>query len=114
MNKEKKIFIDYLAIKGLKLTGQRDTILELFLKTEKHLTVEELYDIVKKKNPDIGHATVFRTLKLLCESDIAREIHFIDKKIRYEHKYAHDHHDHLICIKCQKFIEVVDEEMVGV
>jgi len=70
--------------------------------------VEDLYDIIKKKDPGIGHATVFRTMKLLCEAGLAGEVHLGDKKVRYEHKYGHQHHDHLICVECGKCIEVMD------
>ncbi|NQT95717.1 MAG: transcriptional repressor [Candidatus Omnitrophica bacterium] len=108
MAKEVSLFIDFLKTKGLKLTKQREYILDVFLATERHLSVEDLYNIVKKKDSSIGQATVFRTLKLLCEADIAQEVDLGDKRIRYEHKYGHGHHDHLVYIKCGKFIEVVD------
>ncbi|MFH1854704.1 MAG: Fur family transcriptional regulator [Candidatus Omnitrophota bacterium] len=108
MSKEMSVFIEYLKRKDLKLTEQRKEILNTFLKIDKHLSVEELYDIAKKKDPSIGQATVFRTLKLLCDADIAKEVDLGDGKVRYEHKYGHEHHDHLICTKCGRFIEAVD------
>ncbi|MFC1666441.1 Fur family transcriptional regulator [Candidatus Omnitrophota bacterium] len=111
MNGELQIFINYLKEKGLKLTSQRQKILDFFLKIDRHLSVEDLYDIVKKKHPDIGQATIFRTMKLLCEAGIAKEVDLGGKRIRYEHKYGHKHHDHLICLKCGKFIEAVDSKI---
>ncbi len=108
MSKELGIFIDYLRKKDLKLTEQRKEILNVFLKTERHLSVEDLYNIAKRKDPNIGQATVFRTLKLLQEADIAKEVDLGDGKIRYEHKYGHGHHDHLICVRCGRYIEAVD------
>jgi len=111
MSIEHIIFEKYLLTKNLKLTQQRKEVLRFFLKSERHLSVEELYDIIKKKNPTIGHTTVFRTLKLLCDADIAREVNFADKIIRYEHKYGHEHHDHLICLKCGKFVEAMDPKI---
>ena len=108
MLKEKDKFINFLKDKDLKLTKQREEILETFLKTEKHLAAEDLYNAIKKKNPAIGQATVFRTLKLICEADLAKEVYFGDKTTRYEHKYGHEHHDHLVCIKCGRSIEAVD------
>jgi len=104
-------FADFLADKGLKITSQRQLILDAFLKKEGHFTSEELYDIVKKKDPSIGQATVYRTMKLLVEAGIAREVDFGDGALRYEHKYGHDHHDHLICTVCNKNIEVIDEQI---
>lgn len=111
MIKEQNVFIDFLKKKSLKLTSQRQIILRIFLATEKHISVEELYDIVKKKDSGIGLATVFRTLKLLRDAGIAKEVDLGDKKTRYEHKYGHEHHDHIICVRCGKFIEVVDPEI---
>jgi len=111
MHKEYEIFEDFLKTKNLKLTKQRSEVLKYFLKIEKHLSVEDLYDTIKKNNPSIGHATVFRTIKLLCEADIAREVNFADKIIRYEHKYGHEHHDHLTCLKCGKFVEAMDPKI---
>ncbi len=105
------IFIRYLNKYDLKLTDQRKIILGVFLKTERHLSVEDLYNIAKKKDSSIGQATVFRTLKLLCEADIAKEVDLGDGKKRYEHKYGHEHHDHLVCLKCGRFIEAVDSRI---
>lgn len=111
MSKELDIFIDFLKAKNLKLTNQREEILNIFLKTERHFTTEDLYHIVKKRDPNIGQATVFRTLKLICEAGIAREVDFGDKKLRYEHKIGHEHHDHLVCTKCGRFIEAMNPEI---
>lgn len=89
-------------------TLQRELILQIFLRREGHISAEQLYDLVKKRDPSIGQATVYRALKLLIEAGLAREIDFGDGVIRYEHKYNHPHHDHLICRGCGKTLEVVD------
>ncbi len=102
---------EYLKKKDLKLTDQRNLILEEFLKTETHFTVEEIYDKLKQINPNIGLATVYRTLKLFCECGLANELKCSDGVSRYEHLFGHKHHDHLICIECGKFIEVLDPEI---
>lgn len=111
MKKEIEIFIDFLKDKGLKLTPQREKVLAIFLDKEKHFTVEDLYNLTKKKDSSIGQATVFRTLKLLVEAGIAAEVDFGDKKTRYEHKYGHKHHDHIICTECGKLIEAMDPKI---
>lgn len=108
--KEREIFESYLRQKGLKLTKQRQEILDTFLKTEKHLSTEELYRNVNERNPSIGLATVFRTLKLLAQADIAQEI-VLGKTMKFEHKYGHRHHDHLICIECSGLIEAVNSKI---
>jgi Fur family ferric uptake transcriptional regulator len=111
MTKEMQVFINFLREKNLKLTDQRKAILSEFNKIGGHLTVEQLYEKVKKKKPSIGQATVFRTLKLLCQTGIAQEINIGDKKIRYEKALGRKHHNHLICIKCGKIIEFKDDKI---
>ena len=108
MKNEKQIFEDFLRKKGLRDTPQRWLILDEFLKREQHTTTEELYDIVKQRDKTIGQATVYRTLKLLCEAGLAQEVDFGDGVMRYEHLYGHAHHDHLVCQGCGKTAEVVD------
>jgi Fur family ferric uptake transcriptional regulator len=110
-SKAEDIFINYIREKGLRNTRQREAILDAFLSADRHITVEELFNIVKVKNPDIGYATVDRNLKLLCECGLADEIKIGKLKTRYEQKSGHEHHDHLVCIKCGRFIEVRDDKI---
>lgn len=109
--KEKEIFLEHIQKAGLRRTGQRDLILETFLKTEDHLTSEDLYWLVHKLDPTVGHTTVYRTLKLLTEAGLAREVRFGDNKTYYEHHYDQEHHDHLICTQCGKVIEFFSPEI---
>lgn len=111
MAKELEIFEGFLAEKNLKLTSQRKAVLETFLKNEKHLAVDDLFALVKKEHPEIGYATVSRTLKLIKEAGLAREVDFGEGKKRFEHLLGHKHHDHLICLNCGREIEVVDAEI---
>ena len=107
--KEEKILEDYLQTKNLKHSEQRKEILIIFLKNDKHLTANELYRIVQAKYPAIGYATIYRTLKLLCECGLCRELKFEDGTTRYEHLYNHQHHDHLICTGCGEIAEFENE-----
>jgi Fur family transcriptional regulator, ferric uptake regulator len=109
--KEERIFESYLLNKGLKHSQQRKEILDVFLSIDKHLTTDELYRIVKKRHPRIGCATVYRTLKLFSRCGLCRELKFEDGTSRYEHLYAHPHHDHIICTTCGRFIEVIDPDI---
>ena len=106
---KKKRFHKFATSKGLRSTRQRDTILDIFLSTHQHVSVEELYLKVKASQPGIGHTTVYRTLKLLVEADLAREILLHDGQTRYEHVLAGEHHDHLICTACNAIIEFENE-----
>ena len=107
----KIIFADYLKNNGLLQTAQRQQILDIFLKTENHPTIEELYLIIRKKNPKIGLATVYRTMKVISDAGLARETNFGNGQRSFEHKYLHRHHDHLICVICGKIIEVISPEI---
>ncbi len=104
-------FNQFLRQKGLRRTKQRDELVEVFLRTEKHLSTQDLFDIVRKKDKDVGYATVARTLKLLAESGLCRVVDFGDGVQRFEHKYGHGHHDHLICLKCGKFVEIYSKKL---
>src|SRR5688500_4417705 len=108
---EKEIFLEHIQKAGLRRTAQRDVILEIFLRTEEHLTSEDLYWLLQKEDPSVGHTTVYRTLKLLTEAGLAREVRFGDNKTYYEHHFKHDHHDHMICTECGKVIEFVSPEI---
>lgn len=111
LEKEQKIFDEYISKNNLKHSEQRIKILEIFLRSERHLTADELYRLVKKALPSVGYATIYRTLKLLSECGICREIKLEDGITRYEPLRGHKHHDHLICVKCGKFVEVMDPEI---
>ncbi len=93
----------YLEEHSLKHTKQRDAILGVFLEATGHITSEEIYQRVQDAHPSIGYTTVYRTMKLLCEAGLANERNFDDGVSRYE--IAHEHHDHLVCVRCGKIIE---------
>ncbi len=107
----KQKFERFVADRGLRRTEQRNRVVDVFLSTEKHVTVQELYDLVRKKHKGMGYATVARTVKLMCESGLCRQVDFGDGVFRYEHKYKHEHHDHLICIRCGRFEEIYSPEL---
>jgi Fur family transcriptional regulator, ferric uptake regulator len=106
---KKKAFNNFALSKGLRSTRQRDIILDIFLSTHQHVSVEELYLKVKASNPGIGQATVYRTLKLFTEAGLAREILLHDGQTRYEHIVVGEHHDHLVCTGCNAIIEFENE-----
>lgn len=111
MKKEVEIFNNYISRRRLRHTPQRIRILGVFLEVEGHVSVQELYDLVKKKHPEIGFTTVYRSMKLFLECGLCSEIDFGDGVVRFEHKYNHKHHDHLICTKCGQLIEVVSPRL---
>jgi Fur family ferric uptake transcriptional regulator len=104
-------YCELLQKESYKITPQRQIILKTLLDhAEKHLSAEELHYIVKQKDPEIGLATIYRTLEIFDNLNILHKIDFGDGCIRYEFtdQDAHTHH-HLICIKCGRVIEVNDD-----
>ena len=105
-------FQTILKENSLKFTKQRELILKFLYKNDGHFTPEDIYTMIKKKNPNIniGIATVYRTLSLLENSEIVSSISFGAQGKKYELGLK-KHHDHLICTKCGKIIEFYDEEI---
>ncbi|MCT4632691.1 MAG: transcriptional repressor [Firmicutes bacterium] len=101
-----------LKDKGYKLTPQRRAVLDIIVNNQgEHLSTEEIYDQVRVGCPEIGLATVYRTLQLLDELSILCKLNLEDGCVRYElntHEDDHQHH-HLICNNCGKVIEVVGD-----
>lgn len=92
-----------LREKGLRLTPQREKIIDIFyaLPTGEHLSAEELYGILKKESTDISLATSYRTLKLLASVGVLREVDFTEDTKQYELARDGDEpHHHLICVTC--------------
>ncbi|MBN1412356.1 MAG: transcriptional repressor [Spirochaetales bacterium] len=105
-------FIDF----GFRLTAARECIFEILLKTDAHLSAEDIYMAIHKINPAIGLTTIYRTLELLEQNGIVRKFEFGHGRAKYELNEEYEgkkHHHHLICEKCHKIVdysEFVKEE----
>ena len=90
-----------------KFTTQRQVILQAFLESkENHMCAEDVYEFVRDNNPEIGLATVYRSLELFTSLELLKKLDFGDGRSRYElndHNLSHSHY-HLICLKCGKVI----------
>lgn len=102
-----------LQEKAYKLTPQRETVLRVFIDHgDGHLSAEDVYNLVKSTNPDIGLATVYRTLDLFAELGILQKMDFGDGRSRYEFSTEEQHHHHhLICLQCHK-VEEFDDDLL--
>jgi Fur family ferric uptake transcriptional regulator len=101
-----------LTVNGYKLTPQRETTLRVLLENEKdHLSAEEVFMLVRQKFPDIGLATVYRTLELLAELQIVQKMNFGDGVARFDLRMeGHDHmHHHLVCKVCGALEEIQED-----
>jgi Fur family ferric uptake transcriptional regulator len=101
---EKQIFAAYITDHRLKRSDQRELILDTFLRSERHLSVDDLLQLVQKRRPDIGRTTVYRTLKLLQSAGLAQEL-VVQGQTYFEREYNRKHHDHFICNRCGAIIE---------
>ena len=107
---EKEVFAAFLVKNRLKRSEQREVILDAFLKSERHLSVDDLLQIVQKRRPDVGRTTVYRTLKLLHAAGLASELD-LDGQTRFEVDYKRAHHDHFICNSCGDIFEFSSPEV---
>lgn len=99
----------YLQGNNLNTTTQRELIVDQFLRSHDHISIDELLAKVRKRNKRVGYATVYRTLKLLVDAGVAIQRQFGDGQARFE--VDGDHHDHLICTKCGLILEFEDPEI---
>jgi len=109
----KKKFMAFLEQKNLRLTSQRQAIIDSVFSTEEHFTAEQLLDWSRHKDRSVSRATVYRTLPLLTESGLVREMDFGKDYKFYDPNYAeHPNHSHIICQDCEKIVEFESEKIV--
>jgi Fur family transcriptional regulator, ferric uptake regulator len=106
-----EVFSGYLKKNGLKMTRQRELIVDSFLRTNGHLSTDELHQLVKQADKTVGFTTVFRTLKALTDCGLARETDLQDGRTRFEHIYNRPHHHHIVCVACNRTIEFLSPEL---
>ncbi len=102
----KRRFEDFLATKSLRLTAQRRAIMETVFGTKAHFTADQLLAWSRRRDKSVSRATVYRTLPLLTESGLVREMDFGKDYKFYDPNYAdHPDHNHIICVDCEKIVE---------
>ena len=104
---------EQIKTKKYKMPSQRQVVLRAFVESDaRHLSAEDVFEIVKKQAPEIGLATVYRTLDLFTEMDLLKKLDFDDGCSRYELNDREDdghYHHHLICLGCGKVWECQDD-----
>jgi Fur family ferric uptake transcriptional regulator len=108
---EVEAFLAYLRAKGHKVTPQRKGIAVAAFSTHAHFTSEQLYEIARSADPEVGRVTVYRTLEHLVASGMVEELSIAKGVSTYEHTAGHSHHDHLVCLRCGKVTEFQDERV---
>src|SRR5256885_15970870 len=108
----KRRFMDFLQQKNLRLTAQRQAIIETAFSTHQHFTAEQLLEWSRQKDKSVSRATVYRTLPLLTESGLVREMDFGKDYKFYDPNYAeHPHHNHIICNDCERIVEFESDKI---
>jgi Fur family ferric uptake transcriptional regulator len=108
----KQRFIDFLSARHLRLTAQRRAIIESAFSTRQHFTAEQLLDWSRRRDKSDSRATIYRTLPLLTESGLVREMDFGKDHRFYDPNYAeHPHHNHIICQDCEKIVEFESDKL---
>ncbi|MCX6835055.1 MAG: transcriptional repressor [candidate division Zixibacteria bacterium] len=95
---------EFLRTKGYKMTPQRELIFRSFFEMDKHVSVDEVYDRVRRKDTSVGYSTVWRNLKLICQVGLAQEVKVGDGVTRYD-RVTKAPHGHLYCLKCRSLVE---------
>lgn len=109
MKSAEQLFREYLTSNGLRFTRERKEILDEVMKVHNHFEVEDIYAGLRRKKTDISRASIYRVMPLLINSGIVRKTPCEEMKARYEHILGHEHHDHMVCVKCGKTIEFKKE-----
>lgn len=104
--------VEFLKENGLRRTVQRDAIVKAAFSTNEHYTAEELLVMSRRIEPSVSRATVYRTLPILVKSGLLREMDFGKDQKYYDPNFLdHPHHNHLICVDCDKIVEFEDEHI---
>jgi Fur family ferric uptake transcriptional regulator len=102
----------FLKEKGLRRTTQRDVIVEAAFATKEHFTAERLLEMARALDASVSRATVYRTLTLLVESGLLKEVDLGRDETCYDPNYLeHPHHNHLICVDCDRVVEFEDRNI---
>ena len=105
-------FMDFLAGKNLRITAQRQAIVDTVFSTEEHFTADQLLEWSRLRDKSVSRATVYRTLPLLTESGLVREMDFGKDYKFYDPNYAsHPNHSHIICNDCEKIVEFESDQI---
>jgi Fur family transcriptional regulator, ferric uptake regulator len=103
---------EFIRRKGLRKTQQRNFIITSAFSKDEHFSADELYERVRKSNSSISRATVYRTLALLVEADLLRQIDLGDNQATYDPNFLNKpSHNHLVCIDCGKVVEFEDQHI---
>ena len=112
MREEITILEKYIRENALRNTHQRFDVLDVFINSEGHFSIEELHALVRKKYPRVSYSSTFRAMQVIEKAGLAARIRDADGVFRFEHLYKHNNHGHLVCLKCGKIIEYDNSQII--
>ena len=105
-------FDNFIRQKGLRRTPQRDAIVDCVFSTDEHFTADELCERIRQSGIRSSRATVYRTLSLLVEAGLLKEIEIGGDQTTYDPNFLNrPAHNHLVCIDCGRVVEFEDPEL---
>ena len=104
-------FVAYLRERGQRRTPERVAVLDALYATPDHVDADTLYTRLQEEGAQVSRATVYNTLDLLIECDLAVRHQWGQQQARYERAYAYWQHDHLICVDCGEILEFCDPRL---
>lgn len=108
----REIFRKYLKDHGIKNTSARRKILDAVLDLHEHFEVEQVLYLLRERGHQVGKATIYRTLPLLVNCGILKQVRFDVKQAHYEHDFGEGSHDHMVCRRCGRIVEFDADEVV--
>jgi Fur family transcriptional regulator, ferric uptake regulator len=103
-------FREFLEIRGEKLTEPRRILVRHIFDSHKHFDADELVADLREAGRQVSRATVYRTLRLLVEAGLLRELR-LTNRTAYEHDFGYPSHDHMHCTECNRIIEFRNDEI---
>ncbi len=109
--KQKDAFREFLESRALRLTREREAVVDKVMSTRGHFDPEELHYALKDKGAKVSRASIYRTIPLLVDAGIIGKVENTDKHAHYELILGREHHDHMLCTRCGKVIEFYSREL---
>ena len=104
-------FREFVREKKLRNTPEREVIIQEVFANHDHFDADDLFLRLRSKKKRVSKASIYRTIPLLVESGLIKEVFFEGGHLHYEHIYGHKHHCHLRCICCGMILEFVEDEV---
>jgi len=109
--REKRILGEFCQAQGLHYSDKREAVLEEFLSAEHHVTADDLRTRMERNGKLMDRKTMQAALDVLVNAGLALQLRLQDGNVVYEHAFAHKHHDHLVCRRCNTMIEFTNPDI---